>query len=735
MAPRLAILSAVALTLASIAHAAGPQFWRMEGTAPFLDGELLGLSLDSEGRLRLGPVSRALFDPETPNAWCVARDGKGALYVGTGNDGRVFRIESGHGTVIFDAHELEVHAVAVGPDGRLYAATSPDGAVYVIDASGTAKPFFDPPEKYIWALAFDAAGRLHVATGGEGRVYRVAPDGKAEVVLTSSQTHILSLAFDASGRLYAGSAPEGMVYRVDAAGRVFVVVDSPFREIKALDVAGDGSVYAAAIDGRAAEAAVRTPPVTGAAGPPPPVPMGEVTVTESFAVVPPAGGTPISLAPAVETPVTGTPKGALLRIRPTGETDTLWTSPDDVPHALLRLGTGILLGTGNKGKLYRVAEDGSWALVATLPAEQVTALAREGEGAILITSNPARVLALEAGTSHEGTFVSKVKDTETVSSWGQLRWEGASPDGSEVRLQTRSGNTSSPDATWTDWSAPSSRRDGEPIRSERARFLQIKLTLVGKDGTTPVVEAVSAAYLQRNLAPKVQTITVHPPGEAFQKPISVSGEPEILGQDPDPLASAATSRATAGSPPAISFSRKLYQRGLRTISWKADDPNGDPLVYDVQYRMVGDARWRPLRRGLTEPVLAWDTSTVPNGRYLVRVVASDAPGNPPSLALTGWRDSPSFDVDNTPPTLGAALEPGRRDRIRATVRDAGSPVRKLEMSIDAGRWEEVRPIDGINDSHEESYEIALPAAAGPRVVVLRATDQLGNVATVRIDVP
>jgi sugar lactone lactonase YvrE len=732
---RLAV-AALILTIAATAHAGGPQFWRLEGTAPFLEGELAGLSLDADGRLRLGPAPRALFDPEAPNAWCVARDGKGVVYVGTGNDGRVFRIERGQGTVGFDAQELEVHAVAVGPDGRLYAATSPDGAVYVVDATGTAKPFFDPPEKYIWALAFDATGRLYVATGGEGRVYRVAADGTSEVILTSSQTHILSLAFDAKGRVYAGSAPEGMVYRIDTAGKAFVLVDSPFREIKALAVAEDGSVYAATVDGRTGETIPRPPgppPATGALAP---QPVAEVTVTESFAVVPPAGGAPISVTPPIETPAVGAPKGGLLRIRPTGEVDTVWTSGDDVPYALLPSRDGVLLGTGNKGKVYRVAEDGSWTLLATLPAEQVTALAHEGDGAILVTSNPARVFALEAGRSGEGTFVSKVKDMEAVSSWGQLRWEGALPEGTGVRLQTRSGNTSSPDATWTDWSQPSSRQEGEPIRSERARFLQLKVTLAGRDGASPVLEAVSAAYLQRNLAPKVQQITVHPPGEVFQKPISVSGEAEILGQDPDPLTSAASARAAAaGSPPAISFSRKLYQKGLRTVSWKAEDPNGDPLVYDVQYRTSGETRWRPLRSGLTEPVLAWDTSTVPNGRYLVRVIASDAPGNPPSLALTGWKDSPSFVVDNAPPVISAALEPGRRDRVRATVRDDASPVRKLELSIDAGHWEEVRPVDGISDSREESYEIALPAADHPRVVVLRATDQLGNVATVRIDVP
>jgi hypothetical protein len=218
----------------------------------------------------------------------------------------------------------------------------------------------------------------------------------------------------------------------------------------------------------------------------------------------------------------------------------------------------------------------------------------------------------------------------------------------------------------------------------------------------------------------------------------VSGEPEILGLDTDPLSErAASQRPPAGSPPAVSFSRKLHQRGLRTFSWQAEDPNADPLLFDVEYRAVGDELWRPLRRALTEPVLAWDTATVPNGRYVVRVTASDAPGNPPALALAGWSDSASFEVDNAPPAILAAIDPSRPDRVRATVRDDASPIRRLEVSVDAGRWEEVHPVDGIADSLEERYEIPLPPRRSerPRLVVIRATDLLGNVATVRVDVP
>ena len=150
---------------------------------------------------------------------------------------------------------------------------------------------------------------------------------------------------------------------------------------------------------------------------------------------------------------------------------------------------------------------------------------------------------------------------------------------------------------------------------------------------------------------------------------------------------------------------------------------------------MGDERWSRLQSDLAEPVFAWETASVPNGRYVVRVVASDAPGNPPALAQSGSKDSASFEVDNAPPSIAASLDRGSPSRIRVTVRDDASPVRSLETSTDAGRWEEVHPRDGIADSLEETFEIPLPAAASGRVVVLRATDLLGNVATARVDVP
>jgi hypothetical protein len=103
-----------------------------------------------------------------------------------------------------------------------------------------------------------------------------------------------------------------------------------------------------------------------------------------------------------------------------------------------------------------------------------------------------------------------------------------------VEVQTRSGNTGSPDATWSEWSAPYVRKDGDSVSSERARFLQVKVTLAGNAGASPILDSISTAYLQRNLRPQVQSVTVHAPGEVFQKPLSVGGDMEILGLDPSP---------------------------------------------------------------------------------------------------------------------------------------------------------------------------------------------------------
>jgi hypothetical protein len=323
-----------------------------------------------------------------------------------------------------------------------------------------------------------------------------------------------------------------------------------------------------------------------------------------------------------------------------------------------------------------------------------------------------------------------------VATWGVLTWRGSTPPGSRVELFTRSGNTETPDDTWSPWSSAYTKADGSPIASPKARYLQWRAVLTGQPNG-PVLTSVSAAYLQRNLRPQVRSITIHPPGIVFQKPFS-TGDPDLAGFEDQStperkLAAQAAALSAGGVTPPLG--RRTYQKGLQTIVWRADDENDDELSYDVLYRREGETTWRPLRRGISESILVWDTTTVPNGTYFVKIVASDAPSNAASTALTGEMDSVAFEIDNTPPTItigGVRAERGRTI-ITFDVVDDHSPIQRVEFSQDGQRWRTVFPVDGIADSRIEHYELSLEGDIGERGVTLRATDSMNNVASAQVE--
>jgi hypothetical protein len=249
--------------------------------------------------------------------------------------------------------------------------------------------------------------------------------------------------------------------------------------------------------------------------------------------------------------------------------------------------------------------------------------------------------------------------------------------------------------------------------------------LTGSGGQSPILTSVSAAYLPRNTRPTVDSVTVHPPGVVFQRPFP-TGDPELAGTEggPDP-------RTIAPGTPTVgqALGRRTYQKSLQTFVWQARDADGDRLQYALSYRREGDTGWTPLKAGLTDDVFTWDTTTVPDGTYVIKVTASDATGNAPALALSGERESQSFDIDNTPPAVEVApAASGTPPTVRFTIRDGHSPVQRVEFSSAGDRWRQAYPADGLLDSREERFELALePGARFP--VVVRATDALGNIAT------
>src|SRR3954449_12458808 len=159
MPNRFRVLLTAAFAAAALvpAHASSPKFFQAATQNDFLKGDVENLSIDINGQLTLGPATELVYETAAPFLWSMVAEPDGTLFVGTGNEGKVFRVDpQGRGSMFFDSTELEVHALALAPNGGIYVGTSPDGKIYKVDRNGTSTTFFDSGDKYIWALAVDA---------------------------------------------------------------------------------------------------------------------------------------------------------------------------------------------------------------------------------------------------------------------------------------------------------------------------------------------------------------------------------------------------------------------------------------------------------------------------------------------------------------------------------------------------------------------------------------------------
>jgi sugar lactone lactonase YvrE len=723
---RPAVAALLCLSAAAISiRAATPTFWRVSTQDDFLAGEAVEhVAIDEAGRLVLAPRQDVLHAPAAPFLWDVVIDPAGRPVVATGSDGQVLRVAGdGAPTVLFDASEPDVHALARGAGATLFAGTSPDGQVYRLDGEGRASAFFDPGDKYIWALARDEAGVLYVATGDKGHVYRVTPEGAGALWLDTRAANATALALGPGGTLLVGTEGPGQVLRVDAQGRAFVLLDAAQREIRRLRLDAAGNLYALAVPGRGAAADSRPAERTASAPTAPPTGMTPVVSTEITVTA--IGDVPVTQGAVTPKPARSDALAAVYRITPDGNSEAIWQSGEDVPYDVAVDGDEILVATGPRGRIYRVAGAPHRAtLVARALAQQVTAFATAPDGArVYVTSNPGRVVRMAPGRADRGVYESDVRDAGAVT-----------PGGSRVEVATRSGNTPVPDDRWSAWSAPCPDPDGSPIASPTARYLQWRVTLVGGPTDGPAVSSVTAAYLPRNTRPSIESITVHPPGVVFLRPFS-TGETEIAGfapVTPDGRPAVRGAQATAA---AALVGRRTYQKGFQTLQWKAEDADQDRLRFDVHYRRDGDTEWRVLETGLWDPLLTWDTATVPDGAYTVKVTASDAAVNAAGRALGAELESAGFDVDNTPPVIEAAAPaaaaPGPWTIV---VRDAQSAVLRLEYSVAGGPWTLVSPADGLADGRTERFEVTGAALDRGVVVAFRATDALDNVGTLAVTI-
>ena len=352
-----------------------------------------------------------------------------------------------------------------------------------------------------------------------------------------------------------------------------------------------------------------------------------------------------------------------------------------------------------------------------------------GREVFAASSNQGKLFRFGSEMVGEGSYESPVRDAKLVASWGRIWWRGRGA----VELQTRTGNSERPDATWSEWSTPYRDPSGAQINSPRARFIQWRAVLKepagGAGGADTRMEDVSLAYLPRNVAPEVLNITTLPVGVGLQPIVQMQSDPNIESSGLDPSLFGASAQA----PP-----RRIYQRGARSLQWQAEDRNGDTLEYAVYYRSLNENAFRLLKDKLRDNFYTVDGAALADGRYVFKVVVTDAPDNPGGQALAGERLSEPVDIDNTPPVVhavGDAQVDGDRVWVVFDVEDATGMVKRADVSVDGAAWLSTFPDDGIADSAHERYTLSLPVTgAGEHTISLRAFDMSGNVGSIRISV-
>jgi hypothetical protein len=403
---------------------------------------------------------------------------------------------------------------------------------------------------------------------------------------------------------------------------------------------------------------------------------------------------------------------------------TVWTGNDEVVFDLSADadGRGVLAATGPRGKLYAITPETS-SLVRTFDEKQVTFLAGGDVG-----TNASSAVYRTSGASAAGEYVSPVKDTGRTSRFGAFRWEGETPSGTDVVFSFRSGESSTPDSTWSDWSPWQGDSRTLRVDAPDGRFLQWRARLRSDGEHVARVRRTEVAYRNRNAAPVIDSFSALEPAEVLTRSGGSSGSNvlESTTQDEKGIFTSLEEPKSEGSP------RRLLRKGFRTLQWKSSDPDGDTLVYEVSFRPVGGTKWMLLRSDVRETSYSFDSTSLPDGDYVFRVTASDADANP-GEGKTASRDSSPIRVDNTPPVLRETSRGPGFVEIEAV--DAASPILEADYSVDAKRWIRIEPKDGLSDSPREAYRLALPADAKGAYVLVRVMDSSRNVATLPLTAP
>ncbi len=712
-----------------------PIVWRQTTPEQFDRGRLKGTSIASTGSVTLAPALEKAHSLDATYIWSLLA-ANGSVYAGTGDRGVLYRIQGQAVTPVLKSTELQILALARDAAGNVYAGTAPHGLIYRVTPDGKSGVFWRSPEEYILSLVVDDQGTVYAGTSPHGRVYKVTPDGKGTLFATVPDPYVISLA--RSGQdLYAGTGAGAVVFRIAPDGKVSTFYDPA--------TGNTGSLVAAG-------------------------PNGRIYIGTS-------------------------PRGMIYSVDSSGRARVLRDKTDAGISGIATDGKGVVWAVAGDS-VYRVEDTAGEPVIdkvesATEP--RFLAMALDEQGTILLGSATGDVHRMAAQPARRGELESAVRDAGSIARWGRLTWVAKTPAGTRIVLQTRTGNSEEPDSTWNPWSADVAQ-SGQTVASPPARYFQYRAVLTSDDtAARPVLSEVAVVYMPRNQEPKV-TVSAPKGGEVWSKKqtirwsgtdpdqdtllydvyysrddgaswvkvnrvvkespkekeeaVGTKAAPATLskpaGEKTDTPAAGAGKPEAAPAAPKPATEKKPAVEGtpaaLEVVPKKADAPAPVPAggALESGDKPQPKATDTPKRKddSLKETSYSWDTTEVPDGRYLVKIVGSDRLSNPADSHTVERVVGPIL-IANAAPRLefAGSGEPvagaGRTAALAGTAK-AGVPIAGVDYRVDEGEWTSTQVEDGIFDGETEAFTITTAALeAGEHTIEVRVVDAAGNHAEVK----
>lgn len=640
------------------------------------NGTYDGIMLTEQGSLILAPIIEKDGAIEGKFIWKIYNSSDGSMYAAISGDGaELYKREAGESDFnlfVKSTNESAFTSVISDNSGNIYAATAPYARIIKYDKLGNEIWSKNVDDTYIWDMKFDNNGNLYAAAGGNNaRVLKISSNGNITEILKTEEQHAMSLYFDSkSNKLYIGTAGRGLVLSVDLSTNLEnpsykTVYDTAQNEVYAITMDNIGNLY-----------------------------FGTATREPSYLILPSIIDGGKSADDSVKEF-----RNSLYKADTNGTVQRLFFLNQTLVFALSSdIDNNIYFITGDNADIYKInGNDGLLSYIGGLENKTLSTFSATKDGLYFAISKTGEIYKMQNGNPLEGSFISDTLDLKLLSKLGSLKAMTTIPDGSDISFEVRTGNVARVDNTWSDFTKVS--EDGK-INAPDGRFLQFRITMKNSNAnekSVPVLSSMDFTYIENNLPPDVLN----------------GGLTTYYKQQND-------SSETTKSP--------QLEENETMIYWKGSDPNGDKLIYDLEYRLKGEKNYRKLANNLETPYFRFKSYLMPSGIYDFRITANDRFDNPIDLSKTKTLEVLNIKYDNDSPEIFdfAVKTEGNKRIITFRAEDKLSFLKTVRYSTITEEWHYILPDDKVLDSMSENFTIIIDDEEAGSITI-EVLDTEGNI--------